>query len=187
MIWHHGKAIAEALLFASAEPLPLRRLAALMGLDERDVRELVEELRREMNAPGRGLMLQEAAGGYQLVTRPEVAQYVEQLAQPRPSGLSHAALETLAIIAYRQPVTRAEVEALRGVSIDSALGTLLERRLVREVGRKEAPGRPILYGTTREFLLYFGLTDVADLPGVSEAEAAPDTTAANTDDQEAAG
>jgi segregation and condensation protein B len=167
MIWNHGKAILEAILLASPEPLSVKRIAEVMGLDEKDARILVEDLRKEYQQPGRGLYIQEMAGGYVLTTRPEYADYVEKLVQPRGKGLSHAALETLAIIAYRQPITKAEIEGVRGVKVDRAVETLLERRLIREVGRKEAPGRPVLYGTTREFLQYFGLKDLSELPPVS--------------------
>lgn len=165
MIFQQGKAIVEALLFASVEPLLVKKVADLIGLEERAARDLIEELRKDYQGPGRGLEVVEVAGGYQIATRPELSGFVEKLTAERGSSvLSHAALETLAIVAYRQPVTKAEVEAVRGVSIDKSLSTLLERRLVREVGRKEGPGRPILYGTTREFLLYFGLKDLSQLP-----------------------
>lgn len=167
MIWNHGKAILEAILLASPDPLTLKRIAEVMGLDEKDASILVEDLRKEYQQPGRGLYLQELAGGWVLTTRPEYAEWVEKLLQPKGKGLSHAALETLAIIAYRQPVTRAEIEGVRGVKADRALETLMERKLVREVGRKEGPGRPMLYGTTREFLQYFGLKEISDLPPLS--------------------
>lgn len=166
MDWAYGKAILEALLLASPEPLPLSRLCEVMGLDEKDGRLLAEDLRRDYLAPARGLMLREVAGGYQLVTKPELADYVEKLLTPRGKGLSHAALETLAIIAYRQPITKAEIEAVRGVNSDRIVEALAERRLVREVGRREGPGRPVVYGTTREFLAYFGLKDLSELPRV---------------------
>lgn len=167
MIWNHGKAILEAILLASPDPLTLKRIAEVMGLDEKDASILVEDLRKEYQQPGRGLYLQEMAGGWVLTTRPEYAEWVEKLLQPKGKGLSHAALETLAIIAYRQPVTRAEIEGVRGVKADRALETLMDRKLVREVGRKEGPGRPMLYGTTREFLQYFGLKEISDLPPLS--------------------
>lgn len=167
MIWNHGKMILEALLLASQEPLTLKRVAEVIGLDEKDARILMEDLQKDYEAPGRGLMIRELAGGYVLTTRPEAAEFVDRLLQPRSKGLSHAALETLAIIAYRQPITRAEIEGVRGVKIDRSLETLLERRLVVEVGRKEAPGRPILYGTTDEFLKYFGLKTLQDLPPIA--------------------
>jgi len=167
MIWNHGKAILEAILLAAPDPLPLKRISEVMGLDEKDARILVDDLRKEYQQPGRGLYVQEIAGGYVLTTRPEYAEYVEKLLQPRGRGLSHAALETLAIVAYRQPITKAEIEGVRGVSVDRSIETLLERRLVRELGRKESPGRPVLFGTTKEFLQYFGLRDVSELPSLT--------------------
>ncbi|HEY3368208.1 MAG TPA: SMC-Scp complex subunit ScpB [Symbiobacteriaceae bacterium] len=157
-------AILEAILLASPEPLPVRRIAEVIGLDEKDARILVEELRKEYQQPGRGLFVQEMGGGYVLTTRPEYAEYVEKLHTPRGKGLSHAALETLAIIAYRQPITKTDIEGVRGVKVDRAVETLLDRRLIREAGRKDAPGRPMLYETTRDFLQYFGLKELADLP-----------------------
>ncbi|HYF80130.1 MAG TPA: SMC-Scp complex subunit ScpB [Symbiobacteriaceae bacterium] len=164
MIWNHGKAILEAILLASPEPLSVKRIAEVIGLDEKDARILVDDLKKEYSQPGRGLLLQELAGGYVLTTRPEYGEYVEKLLAPKGKGLSHAALETLAIVAYRQPITKAEIEGVRGVKVDRSIETLLERGLIREVGRKDGPGRPILYGTTKDFLTYFGLKDLSDLP-----------------------
>lgn len=164
MTWNYGMAILEAILLASAEPLSIKRIAEVIGLDEKDAVILVEDLRQEYLQKGRGITIAEIAGGFVLTTRPEYADYVDKLLQPRNKGLSHAAIETLAIIAYRQPITRAEVEAVRGVKIDRSLETLMERNLIKEVGRREAPGRPILYGTTREFMQYFGLKDLSELP-----------------------
>jgi len=166
MIWNHGKMILEALLLASPEPLTIKRIAEVIGLDEKDAALLMADLQKDYEAPNRGLAIRELAGGYVLTTRPEAAEYVERLLQPRSRGLSHAALETLAIIAYRQPITKAEIESVRGVKVDRALETLLERRLIADQGRKEAPGRPILYGTTPEFLKYFGLKELSELPPV---------------------
>ena len=166
MIWNHGKAILEAILLASTEPLSIKKIGDVMGLDERDARILMDDLRKDYDAPGRGLAIMELAGGFVLTTRAEYAEYVDRLLQPRSKGLSHAALETLAIIAYRQPITKAEIEGVRGVKVDRSLETLMERRLVVDVGRKEAPGRPVLYGTTPEFLKYFGLKDINDLPPI---------------------
>jgi segregation and condensation protein B len=164
MIWDYGKAVLEAIMLASPEPLTVKKIAEVMGLDEKDARILVDDLRKEYQQPGRGLYVQEMAGGYVLTTRPEYAPFVEKLLAPRGKGLSHAALETLSIIAYRQPVTKAEIEGVRGVNVDRAVETLLERRLVKEMGRKDSPGRPMLFGTTNEFLQYFGLNALGDLP-----------------------
>lgn len=168
MPWPQGKAIVEALLLASPEPLTLRRLAEVMELDERSARALIDDLRQDFENSTRGIVLQEVAGGYQLVTHPACAEWVQKLVAPRASSLSHAALETLAIVAYRQPVTRGEIEQVRGVNADASVRTLLDRHMIREVGRREVPGRPILYGTTKEFLLYFGLKDLSELPALPE-------------------
>ncbi len=158
-------AALEALLFASDAPLPLVRIGEVLDLKARDAQVAVETLRAACEAPGRGLAVVDVAGGIRLVTRPELAPILLQLQRLRlKSRLSRAALETLAIIAYRQPISRPEVEQLRGVGTESVLTHLLERRLVRVVGRKPGPGRPILYGTTREFLEHFGLRDLSDLP-----------------------
>jgi len=167
MIWNHGKAILEAILLASPEPLSIHRIGEVMGLDEKDAGILMDDLRKEYQQPGRGLHIQEIAGGFVLTTRPDYAEYVEKLLQPKGKGLSHAALETLAIVAYRQPVTKAEIEGVRGVKADRSIETLVERRLIKEVGRKETPGRPMIYGTTPDFLQYFGLRDISDLPPLS--------------------
>jgi segregation and condensation protein B len=129
------------------------------------VRAALDELRAVCGAPGRGLAVVEVAGGYRLVTRPELAPVLVRLQRLRlKSRLSRAAVETLAIIAYRQPISRPEIEQLRGVNADAVVTALLERRLIRVVGRKVGPGRPILYGTTREFLEHFGLRDLGELP-----------------------
>lgn len=173
MPWPQGKAIVEALLLASPEPLSLRRMAEIMEMDERSVRSLVDDLRHEYETEMRGIALQEVAGGYQLITNPDCSDWVSKLVAPRAQSLSHAALETLAIVAYRQPATRGEIEQVRGVNADAPVRTLLERRLIKEVGRREAPGRPILYGTTKEFLLFFGLKDLNDLPALAESGEAP--------------
>lgn len=158
------KATMECLLFATPEPITVKEMAALMELRVEEVEELLAELIHEYNNSARGLQVQAVGGGYKMATKPAYAPYVEKLCRPKSSPLSKPALETLAIIAYRQPVTRAEIEAIRGVKVDHLLTNLLERNLIQEVGRKETPGRPILYGTTREFLEYLGLYSLNDLP-----------------------
>ncbi|MDN5348248.1 MAG: segregation and condensation protein [Clostridia bacterium] len=165
------RAALECLLFVAGEPVAAASLAAHLGLTEDEVRALVKELEEFYRQAGSGLTIVEVGGGYRLCTRPEYAPYVESFLEPEIPALSRAALETLAIIAYRQPVTRAEIEAIRGVKVDGVLATLQARKLIAEVGRRDAPGRPILYGTTREFLEYFGLKSLADLPPLP-AEAA---------------
>jgi len=159
------QAALEALLFASDAPLELARIGEVLDLAPDEVRAALDALRVACETPGRGLAVVEVGGGYRLVTRPELAPVLLRLQRLRlKSRLSRAALETLAIVAYRQPISRPEIEQLRGVSADAVVTHLLERRLVRVVGRKETPGRPILYGTTRDFLEHFGLRDLAELP-----------------------
>ncbi|OUM94897.1 MAG: SMC-Scp complex subunit ScpB [Firmicutes bacterium ZCTH02-B6] len=162
-------AVLEAVLFASPEPVSLNDLARVTGWDQEGVHAALALLRQRLEAPDRGLCLLEVAGGWQLATKPELAELLQSLLAPRPPApLSQAALETLAIIAYRQPITRAEIEQLRGVRVDSALQSLLERELIEEAGRADAPGRPILYRTTPRFLEWTGLSSLADLPPLPE-------------------
>ncbi|NLY90438.1 MAG: SMC-Scp complex subunit ScpB [Firmicutes bacterium] len=169
MSWRQAKAVLEALIFASSEPVTVKEMSIITELNEETVRILLFELAQEYNDQQRGIQLMEVAGGYQLVTKPEMAVYLEKLKKvPRQVPLSQAALETLAIIAYKQPITRAEIETIRGVRVDSSLTTLLEKGLIEETGRKEGPGRPILYGTTKEFLKYFGLNSLDELPIVDD-------------------
>lgn len=157
-------AVCEALLWASPAPLTAAQVAALTAAPEGEVARAMDALESRFRASGSALQVQKAAGGYQITTHPRFAAYIEKLLRPRPQPLSQAALETLAVVAYLQPVTRAEVEAVRGVDCDGVLRTLVERRLVREVGRKDSVGRPVLYGTTPEFLRLLGLEDLGQLP-----------------------
>ena len=158
--------VVEALLFASDTPLEAERIREVLELESAQAaRELVEELRARYG--DRGLQIVEVGGGYRMITRPELAPWLVRLARARTkSRLSRPALETLAIIAYKQPVSRPEMDAIRGVNSEAVLENLLERRLIRITGRKEAPGRPYLFETTREFLVAFGLRDLSDLPKV---------------------
>jgi segregation and condensation protein B len=159
----------EALVLASDEPLTMARLRGLLGEDvpSADIRAAISEL--EAHYSGRGIRLLQVAGGWQLRTAPEYAAIVHQLWQTRPPKLSRAMLETLAIIAYRQPTTRAEIEQLRGLKVSSGiLSGLQERGWIKVVGRKEVPGRPHLYGTGRQFLVDFGLNSLRDLPESSQ-------------------
>jgi segregation and condensation protein B len=159
------KPLVEALLFVTEEPLPPDKIAEITGAELKEVRGVLSRLQQDYSKADRGLQVLEIARGFQLATKPELAPAVEKLFKGESSyTLSQAALETLAIIAYRQPVTRLDVEAIRGVKADGVLETLLKRRFIRTVGRKAAPGRPILYGTTRQFLKYFGLKDLDELP-----------------------
>jgi segregation and condensation protein B len=167
--------IAEALILASPEPIPLARLASLIPrCKPAAARALVDELNAEYATRGRAFEIWEVAGGFQLRTLPAFASYVQASQPERPLRLSQAALETLAVIAYRQPVTRAEVEHVRGVDASVVLRSLLERHLVRIAGHREVPGRPLLYATSRRFLEVFGLARIEDLPTLRElAELAP--------------
>ena len=165
------KRIVEALVLGAPEPVSAQKIAEVVpGLETDDARALVAELGREYEEQGRAFEIWEVAGGYQLRTRPEYASYLRLLHRERPLRLSRAALETLAVVAYRQPVTRAEIEAVRGVEADAVLKSLLDRHLVRIAGHREVPGRPMLYGTTRRFLEVFGLTGLDDLPTLRELE-----------------
>jgi segregation and condensation protein B len=164
------KRIVEALLFASSEPLTAERAAVLVpGVGRDEVAQAVRELRDDYAGDGRSFQIVEVAGGYQLTTKPEYAVWVEKLFESSSKArLSRAALETLAVVAYKQPVLRSVIESVRGVNVDGVLRTLMERNLVRMVGRGEGPGRPLLFGTTRDFLLQFGISRLSDLPKVEE-------------------
>ena len=171
--------VVEALLFASDVPLEAERIREVLDLgDVGEARALVDELRARYDASSQGLQIVEVGGGYRMVTRPDVAPWLVRLARARTGArLSRPALEALAIVAYKQPVSRPEIDAVRGVNSDAVLENLLERRLVRITGRKEAPGRPYLFETTREFLVAFGLRDVADLPKVEGELIVPELAA----------
>jgi segregation and condensation protein B len=153
----------EAVLFLATEPLSAQELAKRLQLEETAIRELVAELAAEHEARGSGLQIVQVGGGYRLCTRPELAGFLVTPEEP-PSRLSAASLEALVIVAYRQPVTRSQIEQIRGVRSERALANLVERDLVTEVGRAEGPGRPILYGTTDTFLETFGLDTITNLP-----------------------
>lgn len=166
------KAILESLLFAAGEPVALAQLAnALDNVPRESIRKALAEMAAEYGSGGRGVILEEIAGGYQLRTPREHALYVRRLLAAKPPRLSRPLLETLAIIAYRQPITRPEIEQLRGVDTGGVLDTLLERALIKIAGRKEAPGRPMMYATTSEFLELFGLKDLESLPDLAEFRA----------------
>jgi len=161
-----AKRIIEALLFVSSQPFAFKRLAdVLPDLSAAQIREAIHQLNEEYVSSARAFQVQEVAGGYHLVTDKALAGWVKRALQTaKPDSVSTAALETLAIIAYRQPMTKAEVEAIRGVDITASLDTLVERKFVRVAGRKDSPGRPFLYGTTPEFLRHFGLKSLEALP-----------------------
>jgi len=164
------KAIVESLLFVSADPVPMERLMVALGTVSRsELRQVLQSLREDFDREGRGVQVVELAGGYQMVTRAEYAPWITRLAKAKASPkLSRSAMESLAIIAYKQPIVRSEIEQIRGVEVSGVLRTLLERKLIRMVGRKEVPGRPIMYGTTKLFLQQFGLNDLSQLPPLRE-------------------
>lgn len=164
------RAVLEALVFASPQPVTPREIGKVMqGVPKPAWQAALDEIRADYAREGRGLHLVEVAGGYQITTRPEYNDRVRELLDPKsPTRLSIQALETLAVIAYKQPVTLPEIIELRGVKSGGVIKTLLEKRLIRIIGRKEVVGRPILYGTTKQFLLHFGLKDVGELPRIEE-------------------
>ncbi|KML46162.1 SMC-Scp complex subunit ScpB [Cytobacillus firmus] len=170
------KGIAESLLFAAGdEGLSLKQIAHVLEVEENQVREIMDSLMEDYNTGSRGIMAVELAGTFQLVTKKEFSPYLKKLVEsPSAASLSQAALETLAIIAYRQPITRTEIEEIRGVKTERPLHTLSAKALIKEVGRADGTGRAYLYGTTKEFLDYFGLKSIEELPplpdNISEEE-----------------
>jgi segregation and condensation protein B len=163
------KKILEAFLFISSEPVQIAQVQEILGVqDESHIKAAIGDLKEKYETQDSGLRIMEVAGGYRVSTMPELAPHLKKWYKRQKPRLSRASLETLSIVAYRQPVTRSEVEAIRGVNVEGALSTLLERGLVRIVGRRDTVGRPILYGTTRIFLEHFGLNTLKDLPVLSE-------------------
>jgi segregation and condensation protein B len=185
--WH---ALLEAYLFVAAEPVRPAETAKLLGGDAADVEESLEDLTNAYARRGGGLHIVRLAGGYQMATRPALSNdLARMLAAPGGKArLSKPALETLAVVAYQQPVTQAEIEAVRGVNVDGVLKTLTERGLILEAGRRAVPGRPILYATTPDFLHHFGLNSLEDLPPLEDiAPADAEATQAEHDAREAVG
>ncbi|GBD95108.1 segregation and condensation protein B [bacterium BMS3Abin05] len=165
--WQH---VVEALIFSSDKPLPGRQISQILGISEKKVNGHIEILNQQLES--HAFKIIQVAGGFQFVTRPDYYEWIRQLFKTRSrQRLSRAALESLAVIAYKQPVSRVEIEQIRGVNSDGVIGTLLERNLITIKGRANAVGRPLLYGVTDEFLRYFGLNDLSDLPKESEIEA----------------
>jgi len=174
---HELTAVLEAILFVSGEPMSLVDLSEVLeGTEPERIRQALDILRQNYESAGRGLQIVEVAGGYQIATRSDCAPWIRSLEKIKTATrLSRSGLETLAIVAYKQPVTRGEIEAIRGVDSAYVLKTLLERRIVKIAGRREGLGRPILYGTTREFLQYFGLKDLSELPALKEFKEVAET------------
>ena len=165
------KSIIESLLFVADGPLTIQKLGEVLErVGKADLRSTLDELQAELENNRRGVRLVEVAGGYQLRTPKINADWIKKFLGGRPARMGRATLETLAIIAYRQPITRAEIEAIRGVDVDGVINTLLDRSLIRAVARKDVPGRPFLYGTTPEFLQLFNLKDLTHLPTLKEME-----------------
>lgn len=161
------ESIIESLLFASGDPVSIDKMAEILQIDKRTLRNIMSNLIIKFKNSTRGVIIRQINDSYQMCSRPENYEYVSRLlAPPVKQGLSRAAYETLAIIAYNQPVTRAKIEKLRGTNSDSALSKLIERNLVTEAGRLDAPGRPMLYKTTDDFLKFFGYSSIKDLPAI---------------------
>jgi segregation and condensation protein B len=166
---NRNKAIIEALLFASGEPLTIGAIIKATSLTEQDIRDIMRDLIAEYSGRDSGIVIAEIADGYEMLTDPELAAWIRRLKNINVSNkLSQPALETLSIIAYKQPITKVEIDQLRGVNSDAAVKSLLDKRLVKIIGKKESPGRPFLYATTNEFLHYFGLKNLAELPAIHD-------------------
>lgn len=164
--------IIESLIYVSEEPISAKQLAAILeGESVDDIQTAADQLAEEFNSRGGGLELRQLAGGYRITTRPEFSEYVRRYLRSQPSArLSLAALETLAVIAYKQPITIPEILEIRGVTSTSAIKTLLDRRLIVAKGHKQVVGRPMLYGTSKDFLIHFGLNDLSELPNLEDFE-----------------
>lgn len=163
------KSIIESLLFVAGEPITLDAIRKIVEVDKYNTERILRDLINDYAIQNSGLLILEVAGGFQMVTDPSSAPWVKKLlSTAMPKRLTQSSLETIAIIAYRQPIIKAEIEAIRGVNSDGVVKTLLDRRLIKILGRKEAPGRPLMYGTTQEFLQYFGLKDLSELPTLKE-------------------
>lgn len=164
-------ALLEAVLFLENEPVNLTYLSRVTGLDKTVIREILSRLEEQTREENRGITLAEIDGGWMLVPKDEFSEILrDNYGQKNEEKLSRAALETLSIIAYSQPLTRSEIENIRGVSVDGMMRLLLKKKLVKEVGKKDVPGKPLLYGTTREFLRLFRLKSIADLPKLDDVE-----------------
>ncbi|MGA2774660.1 MAG: SMC-Scp complex subunit ScpB [Candidatus Omnitrophota bacterium] len=167
---NNTKSVIEALLLASEKPLTLEQIRKILdNLDAPEIRSLIDELKSEYEQQGRGMRIIEVAGGWQMITYAGFASFLKKMFKDRQvEKLSRPALETLAIIAYKQPLTRSEIEDLRNVNVDGVMKNLTDKNLVRICGRKKIPGRPFVYGTTKEFLLHFGLNSLGDLPKMED-------------------
>ncbi len=178
------KAIVESLIFTSPEPVTIHRLSQVLEgeADRAAIKQAIEEIEHDLENENRGVTLVEVAGGYQFRTKPQAAPWVRRIHDVKGRRLSKASMETLAIVAYRQPITRAELEKIRGVESGWILRSLVEKDLVRILGRKDEPGNPILYGTTKRFLEAFGLKSLSDLPELPETQK-PEENKENTGEE----
>jgi len=163
------KAVIECLLFVSGDPVSLKDLSSVLDVDQNTLKKIINQLIDDYEDNSRGIKLIEINGSYQLCSKPELYDFVEKLLKPKAkAGLSQASLETLSIIAYKQPITKSAIDEVRGVKSDACITRLLEKDMIKEVGRMEGPGRPILYGTTDTFLRLFGLRSINELPPLKE-------------------
>jgi segregation and condensation protein B len=163
------KAAVEAILFVRSEPVPMEELIEILDVPLIDLKIILQEMIAEYNEEKRGIQIMGVNGAYAMCTRPEYSEFIAKMSKPVKKRLSPAAMETLAIIAYQQPVTRAEIEKVRGVKADKIINTLLDKGLIREGGKKDVVGRPLQYITTEEFLRVFGLSNLNELPDIEEA------------------
>lgn len=181
-----NKSIIEALLFTYGKPLSVDKISEIIGESDRKlIRAQITELQMEYETNDKAVTIVEVAGGFQIVTKPQYSEWIKKLYKTKIiSRLSRPALETVAIVAYKQPITRLEIEDIRGVSTEGVIQTLLERGLIKIRGRKDTVGRPLLYCTTNEFLEYFGLKDLSDMPKLEEIPATVSTDAQTNNSQE---
>lgn len=175
------KAIIESLLLVADAPVQADRIALILEIEVAQAEKLLQNLQQDYESAHRGFSLQLVDGGFQLRTRPEHADWIRRFRKSRPFRFSRAGLETLAIVAYRQPVTRAEIDYLRGVDSGGVIRTLLDKRLIRILGKKDIPGKPLIYGTSHEFLELFGLRDLTGLPTLKEFNDLPPDMLADMD------
>ncbi len=177
-----AKQVIEALLFASSRSLPVADIRRIVKLSPKEIETIIDEIRADFEQQGRSFEVIEIAGGYEIATRKEFAPWIFKIElQKKAKQVTQSALETLAILAYKQPITRAEIEDIRGVDVSGVVNTLVERGLIKIVGKKEVPGRPFLYGTTEKFLEHFGLGKIEELPDIGEIKTLVDNSVKRED------
>ena len=177
------KSAIESMMFVWGDPLDIKEVADIFNVDKKEIYDLCKELQAEYEQEGRGIVIREVNKCFQFVTRPENIGYIERLCTPvKHKRLSQSALEVLAIIAYKQPVTKGEIEAVRGIKCDRVIEGLMKKELVAQLGRSDAVGRPMLYGTTDQFLMEFGFETLKDLPEIEDIEGVLDESEADSDD-----